>query len=122
MAKQWMGHGLRRAGVGTGVVLAALMAWAGFQAAVLAQVTDPNAGFSNPDEAHDAFSDNADVGDMLDLIHRANFEGSRSSEEVQQDRRNNILNAAELFRQQQRDRLQQSPPPTTPGVEPSPSP
>lgn len=73
-----------------------------------AQATEnPNAGFSNPEEARDVFSDNADVGDMLDMIHRANFSNSRSSEEIQADRRNNIQSAAELFRQQQQNRLQQ---------------
>jgi len=71
------------------------------------QVSDPNTGFSNPDESRDAFSDNAQVGDMLDLIHQSNFSNSRSSEEIQLDRRNNIRDAAELFRQQQQERLQQ---------------
>lgn len=118
MAKQWIGKGLRRAGV----AIAALTALIGFQGSVSAQVTNPNEGFSNPDESRDVFSDNADVGDLLDLIHRANFEGNRNSEEIQQDRRNNIHDAAELFRQQQRDRLQQTQPQTPPVVQPSPTP
>lgn len=100
----------------------ALSALALLGPAVSAQISEnPNEGFSNPDEARDIFSDNADVGDMLDMIHRANFSNSRSNEEIQLDRRNNIQSATELFRQQQRDRLQQQQqqqqpvvPPTTP--------
>ncbi|MBD1911412.1 MULTISPECIES: hypothetical protein [unclassified Leptolyngbya] len=103
-----MSHSFVRLGLIGGGMAIALSTLAWLSPSASAQVTaNPDDGFSNPEEARDVFSDNADMGDVMDMIHRANFSNSRTNAEIQLDRRNNIQNAAELFRQQQRNRLQQ---------------
>jgi len=73
----------------------------------MAQTTTSNPSSTDPEATRNPFAEDAQIGDMLDLIHRANFGNSRSSEEIRDDRRSNIQDAAELFRQQQRERLLQ---------------
>jgi len=61
-----------------------------------------------------------EVDSVFDLIHQQNFSNPRTSQEIQEDRRNNIQSAADEFRQRQQEALsrQQGTPSDTPVAQP----
>ncbi|MEO1149091.1 MAG: hypothetical protein AAFY26_26395 [Cyanobacteria bacterium J06638_22] len=63
------------------------------------------------------FSGGQTINSPLDLIHQSNFSNDRSAQEIEEDRRNNIRNAADDFLLQRQQRLQE----TNAAPEPTPS-
>jgi hypothetical protein len=63
------------------------------------------------------FSGGQTINSPLDLIHQSNFSNDRSAQEIEEDRRNNIRNAADDFLLQRQQRLQE----TNATPEPTPS-
>lgn len=69
----------------------------------------------------ETFSGGSSINSVLDLIHQSNFSRDRAPNEIEEDRRNNIRNAADDFLMQRQQRLQETNPPTESTATPAPA-
>lgn len=81
----------------TGRVVFVVSAIALFQAPSLAQEVAEPGSDNRPAGSRENFSGGQTMNSPLDLIHQSNFSNGRSADEVEEDRRNNIRNAADSF-------------------------
>ena len=96
-----------------------LAKWAGGAALVLSAIAflqqpapaqeaiDPGSG-TREAGSRENFSGGQTMNSVFDLIHQSNFGNDRSAQEIEEDRSNNIRNAADDFRLQRQQRLQET--------------
>jgi|GEM_PF-2347314 len=91
----------------TGGIVFLVSAIALFQAPSFAQEADVPGVENGPAGSRENFSGGQTMNSPLDLIHQSTFSSDRSAEEIEEDRRNNIRNAADNFLLQRQQRLQE---------------